>query len=154
LGEADWDRIRAEEIMYKKILVPVENSSNDQVILTHIQGLVALTGAKLLLVCVAHGWVARNFDQLKLRESEEMRRDRDYLANLSQSLKEKGIESDYILAYGEPSDEIIRIAREQDVDLIAMTTHGHRFISDLLYGSVSHDVRHAVNIPVLLLKAK
>jgi nucleotide-binding universal stress UspA family protein len=103
---------------------------------------------------VAHGWVARNFDQLKLRESEEMRRDREYLANLCDSLKEKGIQSDYILAYGEPSDEIIRIAREQHVDLIAMTTHGHRFISDLLYGSVSHDVRHAVNIPVLLLKAK
>ena len=143
-----------KEIMYQRILVTVENSSNDQVILNHIQDLVALTGARLLLVCVANGWVARNFDQLKLRESEEMRRDRDYLANLCENLREKGIETDYILAYGEPSDEIIRIAREQQVDLIAMTTHGHRFISDLLYGSVSHDVRHAVNIPVLLLKAK
>ena len=140
--------------MYQKILVPVENSANDQVILNHIQELVALTGAKLLLVCVANGWVARNFDQLKLRESEEMRRDREYLANLCETFRAKGIEADYILAYGEPSDEIIRIAREQEVDLIAMTTHGHRFISDLLYGSVSHDVRHAVNIPVLLLKAK
>ena len=69
-----------------------------------------------------------------------MRQDRDYLANLCASLRKKGIETDYILAYGEPSDEIIRIAREQQVDLIAMTTHGHRFISDLLYGSVSHDV--------------
>ena len=83
-----------------------------------------------------------------------MRSDRDYLANLCETLRAKGIETDYILAHGEPSDEIIRIAREQQVDLIAMTTHGHRFISDLLYGSVSHDVRHAVNIPVLLLKAK
>ncbi|MCI0423084.1 MAG: universal stress protein [Acidobacteria bacterium] len=140
--------------MYHKILVPVENSPNDQVILNHIQDLVSLTGAKLLLVCVAHGWVARNFDQLKLRESEEMRSDRDYLAALSEELRSKGMETDYILAYGEPSDEIIRIAQEQQVDLIAMTTHGHRFISDILYGSVSHDVRHAVNIPVLLLKAK
>lgn len=140
--------------MYRKILVPVGNSANDQVILNHIRELVALTGASLLLVCVAHGWVARNFDQLKLRESEEMRRDRDYLAALCDGLRDQGIETDYILAYGEPSDEIIRIAREQQVDLIAMTTHGHRFISDLLYGSVSHDVRHAVNVPVLLLKAK
>jgi nucleotide-binding universal stress UspA family protein len=139
--------------MYRRILVPVENSENDRVILNHLQGLVSLTGAKVLLVCVAHGWVARNFDQLKLRESDEMRRDREYLAGLSEELRIKGIESDYILAYGEPSDEIIRIAREEQVDLIAMTTHGHRFISDLLYGSVSHDVRHAVDIPVLLLKA-
>lgn len=140
--------------MYQKILVPVENSPNDQVILNHIQELVSLMHARLLLVCVAHGWVARNFEQLKLRESEEMRRDREYLARLSEELRAKGMEVDYILAYGEPSDEIIRIAKEHQVDLIAMTTHGHRFISDILYGSVSHDVRHAVDIPVLLLKAR
>jgi nucleotide-binding universal stress UspA family protein len=140
--------------MYRKILVPVENSSNDQVILSHLQQLVALTGAKLILVCVAHGWVARNFDQLRLRESEEMREDREYLVKLCADLQSKGFEAEFILAHGEPSDEIIKIAREHQVDLIAMTTHGHRFISDLLYGSVSHDVRHAVDIPVLLLKAK
>jgi nucleotide-binding universal stress UspA family protein len=139
--------------MYRKILVPVENSPNDQVILNHIQELVLLMHARLLLVCVAHGWVARNFDQLQLRESEEMRRDREYLIRLSEELRGKGMEAEYILAYGEPSDEIIKIAREHQVDLIAMTTHGHRFISDILYGSVSHDVRHAVEIPVLLLKA-
>jgi nucleotide-binding universal stress UspA family protein len=140
--------------VYSKILVPVENSPNDQVILNHIQELVVLMHARLLLVCVAHGWVARNFDQLQLRESEEMRRDREYLIRLSEELRGKGMEADYILAPGEPSDEIIKIAREHQVDLIAMTTHGHRFISDLLYGSVSHDVRHAVDIPVLLLKAR
>jgi universal stress protein A len=140
--------------MYRKILVPVENSSNDQVILSHLQQLVALTGAKLILVCVAHGWVARNFDQLRLRESEEMREDREYLEKLCADLQSKGFQAEFILAHGEPSDEIIKIARENQVDLIAMTTHGHRFISDLLYGSVSHDVRHAVDIPVLLLKAK
>jgi universal stress protein A len=140
--------------MYRKILVPVENSPNDQVILNHLQGLVALTGAKLILVCVANGWVARNFDQLRLRESEEMRKDREYLIALCAELQSKGFQAEFILAYGEPSDEIIKIARENQVDLIAMTTHGHRFISDLLYGSVSHDVRHAVDIPVLSLKAK
>jgi nucleotide-binding universal stress UspA family protein len=140
--------------MYRKILVPVENSSNDQVILSHLQQLVALTGAKLILVCVAHGWVARNFDQLRLRESEEMREDREYLGKLCADLQSKGFQAEFILAHGEPSDEIIKIAREHQVDLIAMTTHGHRFISDLLYGSVSHDVRHAVDVPVLLLKAK
>ena len=140
--------------MYRKILVPVENSPNDQVILNHLHGLVAMTGAKLVLVCVAHGWVARNFDQLRLRESDEMRKDREYLVALCDDLRARGLEAEFILAYGEPSDEIIKIAREHEVDLIAMTTHGHRFISDLLYGSVSHDVRHAVDVPVLLLKAK
>src|SRR5262245_50514329 len=140
--------------MYRKILIPVENSPNDQIILDHIQELARLMNSKLMLVCVAHGWVARNFDQLKLRESEEMRRDREYLISLSAELQAKGFEAEHILAYGEPSDEIVKIARENEVDLIAMTTHGHRFISDILYGSVSRDVRHSVDIPVLLLKAK
>jgi len=140
--------------MYHKILITVENSPNDQLILNHVQDLVALTGAHLLLVYVAHGWVARHYERLRLRESDEMQEYRMYLSRLCSELQDKGTKADYVLAYGEPSDEIIRIAREQEVDLIAMTTHGHRFISDLLYGSVSHDVRHAVDIPVLLLKAK
>ncbi|MFN8008730.1 MAG: universal stress protein [Terriglobia bacterium] len=140
--------------MYQKILITVENSPNDQVILNHVKDLVTLTGAQLLLVYVAHGWVARHYDRLRLRESDEMRDCRAYLSRLCDELREQGTKAEYVLAYGEPSDEIIRIAREQAVDLIAMTTHGHRFISDLLYGSVSHEVRHAVDIPVLLLKAK
>ena len=140
--------------MYRKILVPVENSPNDQVILNHLQQLVTLTGAKLILVCVAHGWVARNFDQLRLRESEEMREDREYLVRLCNDLQSKGFQAEFILAHGEPSDEIIKIAREHQVDLIAMTTHGHRFINDFLRGATADKVRHAVDVPVLLLKVK
>ncbi len=140
--------------MYKKILIPVENSPTDRIMLDHIQQLARLTGSKLLLVCVAHGWVARNFDRMKLKESDEMTQNREYLRRLCDDLRSGGYDADYILAYGEPSDEIIRIAQESKVDLIAMSTHGHRFVSDVLYGSVSDDVRHAVEIPVLLLKAK
>src|SRR6478609_79601 len=116
--------------MYNHILIPLENSPADSTVLTHIKPLARMTGAKLLLVHVADGWVARNFNQLQLAESEEM------------------------LALGEPSDEIIKLAREKDVDLIAMTTHGHRFISDVLYGATADKVRHAVEIPVLLVRAK
>ena len=59
-----------------------------------------------------------------------------------------------VLAMGEPSTEIIKLARAEPVDLIAMTTHGHRFISDLLYGATADKVRHEVDVPVLLLKVK
>ncbi|PYL14775.1 MAG: universal stress protein, partial [Verrucomicrobia bacterium] len=58
-----------------------------------------------------------------------------------------------VLALGEPSNEIIKLAETRDVDLIAMTTHGHRFISDILYGATADKVRHAVNVPVLLVRA-
>ena len=140
--------------MYSKILIPLENSFADPTILDHVRPLARMTGAKLVLMHVADGWAARNFEQLNLAESEEMQEDRAYLAQRTAELQAEGFEVESLLALGEPSDEIIRVSRELGVDLIAMSTHGHRFISDLLYGSTADKVRHLVDIPVLLLKAR
>ena len=140
--------------MYKTILVPVENRETDQTILKHIRPLARLANSKLMLVHVADGWVARNFENFKLQESEEMKEDRVYLASLERELQAEGFEVSSILAMGEPAEEIIKLARTQPVELIAMSTHGHRFISDLLYGSTADKVRHHVDVPVLLLKVR
>ena len=140
--------------MYHHILIPLENSPADETILAHIKPLARMTGARLLLVHVADGWVARNFDQLELAESEEMKQDRLYLEKRNRELAAEGFSCEAVLALGEPSDEIIKLAGEKDIDLIAMTTHGHRFVSDLLYGSTADKVRHQVEVPVLLLKVK
>jgi len=140
--------------MYKHILIPLENSPADETILTHIKPLARMTDAQLLLVHVADGWVARNFNQLQLAESEEMKQDRAYLERRRSELAAEGFTCAAVLALGEPSDEIIKLAREKNVDLIAMTTHGHRLISDILYGATADKVRHAVDVPVLLLKVK
>ena len=75
--------------MYQHILVPLENSDADETILGHIKPLARLTGATLLLVHVADGWVARNFDQLQLAESEEMKQDRAYLETRTRELTKK-----------------------------------------------------------------
>ena len=140
--------------MYKHILVAVENSDADRTILSHVSELARLTGARLLLVHVADGWAARNFDQLKLRESEEMKSDRAYLGRLRDELTARGFIVDTKLAMGDPATELIRSAEERQVDLIAMSTHGHRFISDLLHGATADRVRHLVKVPVLLLRAQ
>jgi nucleotide-binding universal stress UspA family protein len=140
--------------MYKHILIPLENSPADETILTHIRPLARVAGAKLLLVHVADGWVARNFNQLQLAESQEMKEDRAYLEKRVRELTSEGFSCDAVLALGEPSDEIVKLAREKNVDLIAMTTHGHRFISDILYGATVDKVRHEVDVPVLLLKVR
>jgi nucleotide-binding universal stress UspA family protein len=140
--------------MYKRILVAVEHSPADKTILTHVTALAKLTGGELLLVHVADGWAARNFDQLQLRESEEMKGDRAYLDSLHAELAAQGLKVTTQLAMGNPSDEIIRVAEEQHVDLIAMSTHGHRFLSDVLHGTTADRVRHLVKIPVLLLRAQ
>src|ERR1041384_7368055 len=140
--------------MYRRILVAIENSAADRTILTHVCQLARLTGAELLLVHVADGWAARHFDELKLRESEEMRADRAYLDQLQHDLRAQGLHVDTELAKGDPATQLIKTAEERDVDLIAMSTHGHRFLNDLLRGATAHRVRHLVKVPVLLLRAQ
>jgi nucleotide-binding universal stress UspA family protein len=140
--------------MYRTILVAIENSAADHTILAHVEKLARLTGAELLLVHVADGWAARHFDELKLRESEEMQADRAYLERIRDDLASRGVSARTALAMGDPATELIHVAEAQGVDLIAMSTHGHRFLSDLLHGTTADRVRHLVKVPVLLLRTQ
>src|SRR2546423_4726544 len=140
--------------MYRKILVALENSEADASLLPHIEQLARLMHSHLLLVHVADGWVARNFDQLKLAESEEMKSDRAYLDATAGRLRQAGLEVTTQLALGDPPTEILKTAEREQCDLIAMTAHGHRLIGDLIFGSVIHKVRHATSVPVLLVRAE
>jgi nucleotide-binding universal stress UspA family protein len=140
--------------MYHRILVALEHSTADATILAHARDLARLTGAELLLVHVADGWAARHFEQLNLRESEEMKDDRAYLERLQRELSADGLTVNVQLAKGDPADELIRAAEDGHVDLIAMSTHGHRFVADVLLGTTVNKVRHLVKIPVLLLRAQ
>src|SRR5215212_5275766 len=130
--------------MYRRILVAVENSAADRTILQHVSELARLTGAQLLLVHVADGWAARNFDQLKLRESEEMKADRAYLDRVCTDLEARGLTVETRLAMGDPATELVKACGELGVDLIAMSTHGHRFVKDILLGATADKVRHLV----------
>lgn len=138
--------------MYRRILVAIEHSPADRTILDHVRQLATLTGAEILLVHVADGWAARHFDQLKLRESEEIKADREYLSRLALELAPLRVSTE--LAMGDPATELIRLAETREVDLLAMSTHGHRFLNDLVRGTTVSKVRHLVKIPVLLLRAQ
>jgi manganese transport protein len=140
--------------MYQHILIPLENSATDQVILDHIKPLVTLTGAKLLLLHVADGWVARNFNQLKLAESEEMKSDREYLEKVASRLRGDGLSVETMLALGDPPTEIIKVAEGEHCDLIAMGSHGHRLLGDIFHGSTITEVRHKTLIPILLVRVQ
>ena len=140
--------------MYARILIAIENSAADRTILTHVAELAKLAGSALLLVHVADGWAARHFDELQLRESEEMTSDRAYLDRLRDELAAQGFRVETHLAMGDPATELVRVAAEQHVDLVAMATHGHRFIADVIHGTTADRVRHLLKIPVLLLRAQ
>ncbi len=140
--------------MYRKILVALENSKADASLLTHIEQLGEYFHSELLLVHVADGWVARNFNQLKLAESDEMKEDRRYLESTAAKLRDIGLKVSVHLALGDPPREILKTADREKCDLIAMTTHGHRLIGDLIFGSTIHTVRHKAMVPVLLVRAR
>jgi nucleotide-binding universal stress UspA family protein len=138
--------------MYKHIMVPVENSPTDSHILDHVKNLARFCGASIVLIHVADGWAARNIRHLDLRESEEMREDRAYLERTASELEREGLKVEALLAVGDPAREITAAAEREKCDLIAMATHGHKFIADVVYGSVANAVRHATTVPVLLLR--
>jgi len=140
--------------MYRKILVPLENSPTDATVLAHVRALAQDTGAALVLIHVADGWVARNIEQLQLRESAEIREDRAYLERTLGELRAEGFDVDAVLAAGNPADEIAKAATEEDCDLIAMATHGHRGLDDVVRGSVASELRHRTFVPVLMIREK
>ena len=140
--------------MYKRILVCLENTGTDAHIVEHIQPLAKLCGATILLIHVADGWAARNIKQLDLRESEEMREDREYLERVAAGFAAAGVPAEALLATGDPATEVTAAADREKCDLIAMATHGHKLIGDVIHGSVANAVRHKSMVPVLLVRAQ
>jgi len=139
--------------MYQRILVPVEHSDFDEVILQHVRKLArACNDASIVLIHVADGWAARNINQLDLRESEEMKSDREYIEAIADDLEKDGYKAEAILAGGDPAKEIADCAEREKCDLIAMATHGHRGLSDVIRGSVASELRHITMVPVLMLR--
>ena len=138
--------------MYARILVPLEHSDYDDAILVHIGELARMHKSTVVLIHVADGWAARNQQGLALRESAEMRDDRDYIEARCKELEARGIQAECILAGGDPGPEIAAAAEREGCDLVAMSTHGHKGVQDFLRGSVANEVRHRVKVPVLMVR--
>ncbi len=138
--------------MYERILVALDATSADRTILDHVTKLALTFHSSVVLLHVADGWAARLFGAEAV--STEIQQDKEYLESVRSRLSAEGIRVEAELAYGEPADQIIRWVECRGCDLVAMSTHGHRFISDLLYGTTADNVRHRVNVPVLMLRAK
>lgn len=138
--------------MYKTILVTLDGTPTDRAIIEHVKPLAKLLNSRVVLLHVADGWAARTYGRDAV--SPEITEDTAYLEKTRVEFESAGIPAEAELAYGDPVTEIVKWVRERGCDLVAMTTHGHRFISDLLYGSTADKVRHRVEAPVLLLKAQ
>ena len=110
--------------MYKKILVPLDNSPSDQAIIEHIQPLARLTGASLVLVHVADGYVARLQNQLNLADSEEIKNDEVYLQRRQKELEKAGLKVRCILKLLEGRPNVIDLLKNKEIQLVVNTPAG------------------------------
>jgi len=138
--------------MYDTILVTLDGTSTDRAIIEHVKQLAKLAHSRLVLLHVADGWAARTYGPDAV--SPEIAEDTAYLDRVRAEFQTAGIPTEAELAYGEPAKEIINWVRQKGCDLVAMSTHGHRFLGDLFLGETASRVQHSIRIPVLLLRAK
>jgi nucleotide-binding universal stress UspA family protein len=138
--------------MYETILVTLDGTPTDRAIIEHVKELAKLAGSRLVLLHVADGWAARTYGRDAI--SREITEDTAYLEKVRSEFQSIGIPAESELAYGDPAREIIKWVQQKGCDLIAMSTHGHRFLADIFLGTTASQVQHNVSVPVLLLRAK
>jgi nucleotide-binding universal stress UspA family protein len=138
--------------MYDTILVTLDGTPTDRAIIEHVKQLARLAHSHLVLLHVADGWAARTYGPDAI--SPEIAEDTAYLERVRAEFQAIGISAEAELAYGEPVKEIIKWVQQKHCDLVAMSTHGHRFLADLFLGTTATQVQHSVSVPVLLLRAK
>ena len=138
--------------MYDKILITLDTTPTDRAIIEHVKRLAVLAHSRLVLLHVADGWAARTYGPDAV--SPEITEDTEYLEKVKSEFRGEGIPAEAELAYGDPVSEIIKWVKQKGCDLVAMSTHGHRFLADLFLGTTATRVQHAVSVPVLLLRAK
>lgn len=138
--------------MFKKILVALDHSTADAVLLGQVKELALLMQSEILLLHVSTGWKAQWQSDLNLTDSEEMHGDRAYLKTVEDQLRGEGFTVRAKHAAGSPAREILKTTREERCDLIAMATHGHRLLLDVIYGTTITHVRHASEVPLFLVR--
>jgi nucleotide-binding universal stress UspA family protein len=137
--------------MYQKILVTLDTTPTDRAIIEHVKELAKVMHSRVALLHVADGWAARRYGAEAV--SPEVAEDKAYLETVRAEFQAAGVPTEAELAYGEPAIEIIKWVQEKGCDLVAMSTHGHRFMADLFLGTTARRVRHTINVPVLLVRA-
>lgn len=138
--------------IYKTILVTLDGTATDQAIIEHVKQLAPLAHSRVVLLHIADGWAARTYGSDAV--SPEIVQDTAYLKKVRGEFESLGISTETELGYGDPATEIVKWVKDKGCDLVAMSTHGHRFFADLFLGTTASRVQHRIRVPVLLLRAK
>lgn len=150
--------------MYNKILVPLDGSELAESILPNVEELARQFGSTVILLQVLElphlvglpkGDVYDALPQITPAEvSQYLTETRRYLDRVANRLQEKGIDSCGLVEYGPVVVTIMRVARQEDVGLIAMASHGRGGLADVYYGSVAAGVLQRIDRPLLIVRAQ
>ena len=138
--------------LYKTILVTLEGTPTDRAIIDHIKVLAPAMHSRVILLHVATG-VPAQYHRTDAAGTE-VEESKVFLGRVRDEFTAEGIPAEAQLAYGEPAVEIIKWVQKNGCDLVAMSTHGHQLIADLVLGTTANRVQHSLSVPVLLLRAK
>jgi nucleotide-binding universal stress UspA family protein len=137
--------------MYKKILVTLDLTATDRVIMDHVKPLAALMKSEVIFLHVADSVPAKYHGEKAAGKDIEERQ--QALDAAKAEFVQAGIPTEWALAYGDPPKEIVHWVKTNGCDLIAMGTHGHQFVADLVLGTTAIRVQHGLSVPVLMLRA-
>ena len=138
--------------LYNTILVTLEGTPTDRAIIDHIKLLALTMQSRVVLLHVASG-VPAKYHRTDAA-GKEVEESKVYLGRVRDEFTAAGIPAEAQLAYGEPAKEIVNWVQRNGCDLVAMSTHGHQLIADLVLGTTANRVQHSLSVPVLLLRAK
>jgi nucleotide-binding universal stress UspA family protein len=137
--------------MYDTILLTLDNSPTDRAIIEHVKALAAIMQSRVVLLHVATSVPAKWSGSEAA--GEEIDISRAYLESVRSEFQSASITAEAELAYGEPVKQIVQWVQERGCDLVAMGTHGHRLVADLILGATASRVQHSISVPVLLLRS-
>lgn len=140
------------EVRYRTIGVAVEFDRHDRAVLAQAAEVARLHGAALVVVHVVEGVGVDLYGSES--DAQESRSDRGRMAQLTEHLRQRGLEAQGVLGYGNPAEQLVRIAKEQGLDLLVLGTHGHRLLADLALGRTVSPVLHKLTIPVLVVPTR
>lgn len=145
--------------MYQTILVPLDGSKRAEAILEHVEVLAQFCKARVIFLAalehthrVPGEGIQSNIDAGEL--DRKMDRAEAYLTDLTNKFMEKDIHAQSKIIYGPAVDVITDVAKDENVDLIAIASHGRTGVARVFYGSITAGLLQVVDRPILLIRSR
>jgi manganese transport protein len=140
-----------EPLVYRKILVPLDHTDRDRTAVAHAAAMARVHKARIYLLHVEEDVTSQVYGPLS--STAEVQEGERYLEEIAELLRGQGIEVEAAVRHSrDTKSEIVKYARELNPDLLVMGAHGHKRLQDLIFGQTIDGVRHALEVPILIVR--